>query len=119
MPPGRRASRRTPTYTALFGRLGTELALFGASAVRHDPPVQHSDLVEGQAVAFAQADGCCWARLYAGLAYVDGRPFESAGSSRSTLRWLVIFAIVVVRSRRRFRTPGGKPFNGRGFLPNT
>lgn len=84
--------------TALFGRLGVELALFGASAIRHDQRfVAHSDLVEGQAVAFAQADGVLLGEeLYAGLAYVDGRPFEVGGVvALDVLRWLVIFAILV------------------------
>ncbi len=84
--------------SVLLGQFGAELALFGASAVRHDQRlIAHSDLVEGQAVAFAQADRVLIGEeLYAGAAYLDGRPFDVGGVvALDVLRWLVIIAIVV------------------------
>jgi hypothetical protein len=82
----------------LLGRFGAELALFGASAVRHDQRlIAHSDLVEGQAVAFAQADRVLIGEeLYAGAAYMDGRPVDVGGVvAQDVLRWVVIVAIIV------------------------
>ncbi len=84
--------------SVLLGQFGAELALFGASAVRHDQRlIAHSDLVEGQAVAFAQADRVLIGEeLYAGAAYIDGRPVDVGGVvALDVLRWAVIIAIVV------------------------
>ncbi|NDJ76285.1 MAG: hypothetical protein GYB65_08490 [Chloroflexi bacterium] len=82
----------------LLGRFGTELAFLGESAMRHDQTlIAHSDLIEGQAIAFAQADQVLLGEeLYAGPAYMNPRKVDE-GSLLATelLRWLVIFGILV------------------------
>jgi hypothetical protein len=57
----------------------------------------HSDLVEGQAVAFAQADQILLGEeLYVGPAYLDGTALERGGIfALDVLRWLVIFGIIL------------------------
>jgi hypothetical protein len=84
--------------SVLLGRFGFEIALLGEGALRHDQAlIAHSDLVEGQAVAFAQADHLLIGEeLYAGAAYLGGRPLERGGLiALDVLRWLVILGIVV------------------------
>jgi hypothetical protein len=86
------------TDSILLGRYGIEIALLGESALRHDQHlIAHSDLIEGQAVAFAQADHLLIGEeLYAGTAYLNSRPFD-VGSviAMDILRWLVILAILL------------------------
>ncbi len=82
----------------MFGHYGSELALIGESAIRLDQRlVAHSDVLEGQAVAFAQADSVLIGEeLYAGPAYMDGSALQRGGLiALETLRWLVILAILV------------------------
>lgn len=83
----------------LLGRFGIELALFGESALRHDQTLMaHSDLPEGQAIAFAQADQVLLGEeLYVGPAYINRRPVHVGGVvALDVLRWLVILGILVV-----------------------
>lgn len=86
----------------LLGRFGTNLALLGESALRHSQTViAHSDLLEGQAVAFAQAhDVLLGEELYAGPAYLGGTALERGSVfAQDVLRWLVILGIVSVALR--------------------
>jgi hypothetical protein len=86
------------TGSVLLGHFGTELALIGESALRHDQDlIAHSDLVEGQAVAFAQADQMLIGEeLYVGPAYMGGRLLEQGGVvALDVLRWLIILGILV------------------------
>lgn len=86
------------TSTLTLGRFGPELALIGESALRHSQQViAHSDRVEGQAVAYAQAaDMLLGEELYVGPAYLDGTALERGGVfALDVLRWLVILGIVV------------------------
>lgn len=87
------------TSNVALGRFGTELAFIGESALRHDQDlIAHSDLVEGQAVAFAQArQVLIGEELYVGPAYMDGSPLERGGVvALDILRWLVILSILVI-----------------------
>ncbi len=82
----------------LLGRYREELALLGESALRHDQHmIAHSDWLEGQAVAFAQAEHVLLGEeLYVGPAYLDGNALERGGViAIEALRWLVIAGIVV------------------------
>jgi len=82
----------------LLGRFGTELAVIGAGALRHDQAlIAHSDLVEGQAVAYVQADEVLIGEeLYVGPAYLNGNALERGGiMALDVLRWLVIVGILV------------------------
>lgn len=82
----------------LLGRFGFELALLGENAMRTDQDLTaHSDLLEGQAIAYAQADRALLGEeLYAGPAYMDGNALERGGIvALETLRWLVILGILV------------------------
>jgi hypothetical protein len=72
--------------------------LIGESALRYDQGlIMHSDLVEGQAVAFAQADYYLLGEeLYVGPAYLDGTALEQGGVfALDVLRWLVILGVLV------------------------
>lgn len=82
----------------MLGRFGVEMALLGESALRHDQGViAHSDLPEGQAVAFVQAEQALLGEeLYVGPAYLNGSPLERGGVvALDVLRWLVILGIIV------------------------
>lgn len=82
----------------MFGHYGAELALIGENAMRRDQRlIAHSDVLEGQAVAFAQAESVLIGEeLYAGPAYMDGNALQRGGIiALETLRWLVILAILV------------------------
>ena len=82
----------------LLGRYREELALLGEGALRHGQHViAHSDWVEGQAVAFAQAEHVLIGEeLYVGSAYLEGNALERGGVfALETLRWLVIVGIVI------------------------
>jgi hypothetical protein len=84
--------------SVLMGRFGVEMALLGESALRHDQGlIAHSDLPEGQAVAFAQADEVLLGEeLYVAAAYLNGSPLERGGVvTLDVLRWLVIVGIIV------------------------
>jgi hypothetical protein len=84
--------------SVLLGRFGFEAALIGESALRYDQGlIMHSDLVEGQAVAFAQADYYLLGEeLYVGPAYLDGTALEQGGVfALDVLRWLVILGVLV------------------------
>lgn len=88
--------------SVLVGHFGIEMALLGESALRHDQVlIAHSDLPEGQAVAFAQADeALIGEELYAGTAYLSGRPLDMAGAiAMDLLRWIVIAAIIIAALR--------------------
>jgi len=81
----------------LLGRFGTELALIGESAMRLDQGmIAHSDLPEGQAIAFAQADHLLIGEeLYVGAAYLNGTALEQGGAfALDVLRWLIILGII-------------------------
>jgi len=83
----------------LLGRFGSTLALLGESALRHSQTViAHSDLLEGQAVAFAQArEVLLGEELYAGPAYLGGTALERGSVlAQDVLRWLVILGIITV-----------------------
>ena len=83
----------------LLGRFGPELALIGEQATRHDQTlIAHSDLLEGQAIAFVQADQVLLGEeLYVGPAYVKGTALEQGGVvAQDILRWLVILGILLV-----------------------
>jgi hypothetical protein len=85
--------------SVVLGRFGSELTLLGEGALRHDQTlIAHSDLVEGQAVAFALADRVLIGEeLYVGPAYMDGSALERGGVlALDVLRWLVIVALVVL-----------------------
>ena len=91
------AADRDVFSTVLLGRFGIELALMGESALRHDQAlVAHSDLPEGQAIAYAQADhALIGEELYVGPAYLNGRAIEVGGVlALDVLRWLVIVGIL-------------------------
>lgn len=91
------ADRRTTSHI-LFGHYGAELALLGESALRHDQHmIAHSDRLEGQAIAYAQADRVLLGEeLYVGPAYMDGNALQRGGIfALETLRWLVIFGIII------------------------
>lgn len=82
----------------LLGRFGVEIALLGESALRHDQGlIAHSDLPEGQAVAFVQADEALLGEeLYVAAAYLNGSPLEQGGVvALDVLRWLVILGIIL------------------------
>jgi hypothetical protein len=82
----------------LLGRFGYEAALIGESALRYDQRlIMHSDLVEGQALAYAQADHMLLGEeLYVGPAYLNGTALERGGVfALDVLRWLVILGILV------------------------
>lgn len=82
----------------ILGRFGVELAFIGESAMRRDQAlIAHSDLVEGQAVAYVQADQVLLGEeLYAGPAYMNGNALEKGGLiALDTLRWLTILGIIV------------------------
>ncbi len=84
--------------SVVLGRFGSELALIGEGALRHDQElIAHSDLIEGQAVAYAQAgDVLIGEELYAGPAYMNGTALEKGSVfAQDVLRWLVILGIVV------------------------
>ena len=84
--------------SVLLGRFGYEMALIGEGALRHSQRlIAHSDLVEGQAIAFAQADQVLVGEeLYAGAAYLDGTAFEQGSVfALDVLRWLAIMGILV------------------------
>ena len=83
----------------VLGRFGPELALIGEGALRHEQGmIAHSDLVEGQAVAFAQADELLIGEeLYVGPGYLNGTALERGSVfAQDMLRWLVILGIVLV-----------------------
>ncbi len=82
----------------LLGRYREELAFFGEGALRHDQRlIAHSDWVEGQAVAYAQAEHVLLGEeLYVGPAYLGGNALERGGVfALEMLRWLVIAGIAV------------------------
>ncbi|MBN1202921.1 MAG: hypothetical protein JXJ20_13815 [Anaerolineae bacterium] len=82
----------------LLGRFGIELALFGESSLRHEQVlIAHSDLPEGQAIAYVQADQVLLGEeLYVGPAYMKGRPLEIGGVlAQDVLRWAVILGILI------------------------
>jgi hypothetical protein len=86
------------TSSLLVGRFGYEMALIGESALRHDQHlIAHSDLVEGQAVAYVQADETLLGEeLYVGPAYLQGSALEWGGVfALDLLRWLVILGILL------------------------
>jgi hypothetical protein len=90
----------------LLGRFGYETALIGESALRYDQRlIAHSDLVEGQAVAFAQADEMLYGEeLYVGPAYMNGTALERGGViALDVLRWLVILGILVAALQEAIR----------------
>jgi hypothetical protein len=81
----------------LLGRFGYEAAWIGESALRYDQGlIMHSDLVEGQALAYAQADHMLLGEeLYVGPAYLNGSALEHGGVfALDVLRWLVILGIL-------------------------
>lgn len=83
----------------LLGRFGTEMALIGESARRYNQRLlAHSDLLEGQAIAFAQASPVLLGEeLYAGPAYLGGTALERGGViAQDVLRWLLILTILVL-----------------------
>jgi hypothetical protein len=82
----------------LLGRFGPELAFLGESALRHNQAlIAHSDVLEGQAIAFAQAgEVLLGEELYAGPAYLGGTALERGSVlAQDVLRWLVILGIVL------------------------
>jgi hypothetical protein len=84
--------------SVLLGRYGIELALLGESALRRDQMLTaHSDLLEGQAIAYAQADRVLLGEeLYVGPAYMGGSALERGGVvALEALRWLVIGGILL------------------------
>lgn len=87
------------TSTVALGQFGIELVLLGESALRTDQDLlAHSDLLEGQAVAFVQAkQALIGEELYVGPAYMGGKPLELSGAiALDVLRWLVILGILVI-----------------------
>jgi hypothetical protein len=83
----------------LLGRFGYEAAWIGESALRYDQGlIMHSDLVEGQALAYAQADHVLLGEeLYVGPAYLNGTELEHGGVfALDVLRWLVILGILAI-----------------------
>jgi hypothetical protein len=85
--------------SVMLGRYGYEFALIGESALRHDQSlIAHSDLIEGQAVAFVQADHVLLGEeLYVGPAYLKGTALERGGVvAQEVLRWLVILVILAL-----------------------
>ncbi len=86
------------TGSVLLGRFGAELALLGEGALRHDQTlIAHSDLLEGQAIAFVQADQVLIGEeLYVGPAYVNPRAIDQSGLlALELMRWLVIVGVLV------------------------
>ncbi|MBN1680076.1 MAG: hypothetical protein JW966_07275 [Anaerolineae bacterium] len=84
--------------SVLLGRFGYELALLGESALRHGQVlIAHSDRIEGQAVAFAQAQQVLIGEeLYVGPAYMNGRLIEQGSViALDLLRWLVIVGVLI------------------------
>ncbi len=85
--------------SVLLGRFGPEMAFLGETALRYDQEmIAHSDLIEGQAVAFAQADEMLFGEeLYAGPGYLSGTALERGGVlALDVLRWVVVGAILVL-----------------------
>jgi hypothetical protein len=85
-------------HSVLLGRFGVELALLGEGALRHDQVlIAHSDTVEGQAVAFAQANQILIGEeLYVGPAYLNGQRLDLSGIlTLDVLRWAVILGILI------------------------
>lgn len=86
------------TGSVFFGEYGAELALpLAAAARRLQPTIAASARLEGQAVAFALADGCLLGEeLFAAAGYLSQ---DSGQINRTTtidvLRWLVIVGVVV------------------------
>lgn len=86
------------TSNVLLGRFGYELALLGESSLRHDQRlIAHSDLVEGQAVAYVQADrALIGEELYAGTAYMSPRRIDQGSIiALDLLRWIIIIGMVI------------------------
>lgn len=84
--------------SVLLGRFGTELALLGESALRHNQVlIAHSDQPEGQAVAFAQANQMLYGEeLYAGPAYLGRQPIAVGGLvAMDLLRIGIIVAMII------------------------
>jgi hypothetical protein len=85
--------------SVLLGRFGYEFVLIGESALRYDQTlIAHSDLIEGQAVAFVQADQVLLGEeLYVGAAYMNGTALEQGSViALDVLRWLVILVILAL-----------------------
>jgi len=83
----------------LLGRFGAEMAFLGEAALRYDQElIAHSDLIEGQAVAFAQADEILVGEeLYVGAGYLGGTALERGGIvALDVLRWVIVGAILVL-----------------------
>ena len=84
----------------LLGEFGTELAYFGEASVRHDQYlIGHSTKLEGQAIAYAQANEVLIGEeIFVGVAYTNAnRPFEQAGVlALDILRWVAILTIIIV-----------------------
>lgn len=92
------ATDRLVDHSVVLGRWGAELALLGEGALRADQQLTaHSDRLEGQAIAVAQAGHLLLGEdLYAGPAYLKGNALQRGGLfALETLRWLVILAILV------------------------
>jgi hypothetical protein len=92
------AADHNVTSNILLGRFGTEIAIIGESAARYNQGlVAHSDLPEGQAVAFAQADQVLIGEeLYAGPAYLNQHPLETGGLvAMDILRLGIIVGIII------------------------
>lgn len=84
--------------SVLLGRFGFELALLGENALRTGQHLTaHSDSLEGQAIAYAQADRVLLGEeLYVGPAYMDGNALQRGGIvALEALRWLIILGILV------------------------
>ncbi len=84
----------------MLGAFGPELALIGEASTRRETFFMgHSTQLEGQAVAFAQADmALIGEELFVGEAYLD--PENTGAMTRlftlDVLRWAIIVAIIVI-----------------------
>lgn len=83
----------------LAGRFGVELALIAENAVRYDRTlIAQSDLIEGQAVAFAVSESpLIGEELYVSSAYLDRQPlFLGNVAAMDTLRVILILLMLIL-----------------------
>lgn len=87
------------TGNVLAGRYGIELALMLDASIRHDnPTIAVSDQLEGQAVAYAMADGVLIGEeIFAATGYIsDNRGFAARNRVTDRLRSLLALAIILL-----------------------
>jgi hypothetical protein len=84
----------------MIGQFGSELAYIGETSARHNQVfIGHSTQLEGQAIAYAQADALVIGEeLFVGEAYLDpDRSLDVGGVvALDILRWVAVAAIILI-----------------------